>query len=110
MSHLKSCRSPPALIECRPVSHESCSLHDTGWSHPDHQGRLPALTRAVYRDMVALYEPLLQVEGVPATEAVNLVKKYLAGQKVKAEVEFSWGATEAKAGTLVDASRPLSAP
>jgi len=51
------------------VSHESCSLHDTGWSHPDHQGRLPAVTRAVYRDMVALYEPLLQVEGVPATEA-----------------------------------------
>ena len=50
------------------VSHESCSLHDTGWSHPDHQGRLPAVTRAVYRDMVALYEPLLQVEGVPATE------------------------------------------
>jgi acetoin utilization deacetylase AcuC-like enzyme len=51
------------------VSHEDCSLHDTGWSHPDHQGRLPAITRAVYRDMVALYEPLLQVEGVPATEA-----------------------------------------
>jgi acetoin utilization deacetylase AcuC-like enzyme len=50
------------------VSHESCSLHDTGWSHPDHQGRLPAVTRAVYRDMVALYEPLLQLEGVPASE------------------------------------------
>jgi acetoin utilization deacetylase AcuC-like enzyme len=49
------------------VSHEDCSLHDTGWSHPDHQGRLPAVTRAVYRDMVALYEPLLQVEGLPAT-------------------------------------------
>ncbi|HEV7586523.1 MAG TPA: hypothetical protein VGO40_00240 [Longimicrobium sp.] len=51
------------------VSHENCSLHDTGWSHPDHQGRLPAVTRAVYRDMVALYEPLLQVEGLPATES-----------------------------------------
>ena len=38
-----------------------------------------------------------------ATEAVNLVKKYLAAHKVKAEVEFSWGATEAKAGSLVDA-------
>ena len=51
------------------VSHEDCSLHDTGWSHPDHQGRLPAVTRAVYRDMVALHEPLLQIQGVPATEA-----------------------------------------
>src|SRR5215213_5952298 len=50
------------------VSHEDCSRHDTGWSHPDHQGRLPAVTRAVYRDMVALYEPLLQVEALPATE------------------------------------------
>ncbi len=38
-----------------------------------------------------------------ATEAVNLVKSYLAKNKVKAEVEFSWGATEAKAGFLVDA-------
>ncbi len=38
-----------------------------------------------------------------ATEAVNIVKKYLAKNKVKAKVEFSWGATEAKAGILVDA-------
>jgi acetoin utilization deacetylase AcuC-like enzyme len=50
------------------VSHEDCSRHDTGWSYLDHQGRLPAITRAVYRDMVALWEPLLQVEGVHATE------------------------------------------
>jgi acetoin utilization deacetylase AcuC-like enzyme len=51
------------------VSHEDCSRHDTGWNHPDHQGRLPAVTRAVYRDMLALFEPLLQVQGVPAGEA-----------------------------------------
>lgn len=38
-----------------------------------------------------------------ATELINYVKKYLAKNKVKAEVEFSWGATEAKAPTLVDA-------
>jgi ATP phosphoribosyltransferase len=38
-----------------------------------------------------------------ATEVVNLTKKYLRRHKVKAEVEFSWGATEAKAGDLVDA-------
>lgn len=51
------------------VSHEDCSRHDTGWNHPDHQGRLPAITRAVYRDMVALWEPLLQVQGAHADEA-----------------------------------------
>jgi ATP phosphoribosyltransferase len=38
-----------------------------------------------------------------ATELVGVVKKYLEKHKVKAEVEFSWGATEAKAGILVDA-------
>jgi ATP phosphoribosyltransferase len=38
-----------------------------------------------------------------ATEVVNLTKKYLRQHKVKAEVEFSWGATEVKAHELVDA-------
>jgi len=38
-----------------------------------------------------------------ATELINYTKKYFAKNKVKADVEFSWGATEAKAGSLVDA-------
>lgn len=38
-----------------------------------------------------------------ATEVVNLTKKYLKRHGVKAEVEFSWGATEVKAHELVDA-------
>src|SRR5207253_11027767 len=38
-----------------------------------------------------------------ATELVGVVQKYLEKNRVKAEVEFSWGATEAKAGFLVDA-------
>ncbi|HSU54197.1 MAG TPA: ATP phosphoribosyltransferase, partial [Candidatus Dormibacteraeota bacterium] len=38
-----------------------------------------------------------------ATEVVNLTRKYLRQHKVKAEVEFSWGATEVKAHELVDA-------
>jgi len=38
-----------------------------------------------------------------ATEVVNLTRKYLRRHKVKAEVEFSWGATEVKAHELVDA-------
>ena len=39
-----------------------------------------------------------------ATEVVGITKKYLAKNKVKANVEFSWGATEAKVTTgLVDA-------
>jgi ATP phosphoribosyltransferase len=38
-----------------------------------------------------------------ATEAVNLTEDYLEKKGIKAEVEFSWGATEVKAPTLVDA-------
>jgi ATP phosphoribosyltransferase len=38
-----------------------------------------------------------------ATEVVNITKRYLKKHGVKAEVEFSWGATEVKAHELVDA-------
>jgi len=37
------------------------------------------------------------------TEAVNLTKKYLRGKRIKARVDFSWGATEAKPGLFCDA-------
>ena len=38
-----------------------------------------------------------------ATEVINLTKSYLRQHKVKAEVEFSWGATEVKPPLLADA-------
>jgi ATP phosphoribosyltransferase len=38
-----------------------------------------------------------------ATEVVGITRKYLRQHKVRAEVEFSWGATEVKAHELVDA-------
>ena len=38
-----------------------------------------------------------------SSEAVGLVKRYLKKNGVKADVEFSWGATEVKAPELVDA-------
>ena len=38
-----------------------------------------------------------------ATEVVQLTRRYLRRHGVKAEVEFSWGATEVKAHELVDA-------
>ena len=40
---------------------------------------------------------------VIATEAVELVRNYLARHGVEAEIEFSWGATEVKVPDLVDA-------
>ena len=51
--------------------------------------------------------PVKSVKGLNgkriATEVVNLTKKYLRKNGVKANVEFSWGATEVKARELVDA-------
>jgi len=38
-----------------------------------------------------------------ATEVVNITRKYLKKNGVKADVEFSWGATEAKPPLLADA-------
>jgi len=44
------------------------------------------------------------LEGkIISTELVNLTKDYLKRNKVNAKVEFSFGATEIKAGNLVDA-------
>src|SRR5690606_25273035 len=49
-------------------SHYDCARHDTGWNHPDHQGRLPAVMRAVYADMLTLFPHLVEVEGRHASE------------------------------------------
>lgn len=38
-----------------------------------------------------------------STELVGVLKKWLSKKGIKAKVDFSWGATETKAGTLADA-------
>ena len=38
-----------------------------------------------------------------ATEAIGMTERFLAGHGVRAEIEFSWGATEVKVPDLVDA-------
>lgn len=43
-----------------------------------------------------------------ATELINVVQTYLKKNKVRADVEFSWGATEAKVPDLVDAIADLT--
>jgi len=42
--------------------HPEAPLHDTGWGHPEHQGRLRALASAVGRDLLALHERVVQIE------------------------------------------------
>jgi ATP phosphoribosyltransferase len=66
-------------------------------------------TRQAARWVLAVPEdsPIKSVKDLEgkrvATEVVNLTKRYLRQHKVKAHVEFSWGATEVKAHELVDA-------
>lgn len=66
-------------------------------------------TRQTARWVLAVPEdsPIQSVKDLQgkriATELVKLTKKYLRQHNVKAEVEFSWGATEMKAHELVDA-------
>ncbi len=56
---------------------------------------------------VPVDSPIKKVEDLNgkriATEIVNLTRDFLDKRKIKAEVEFSWGATEIKAPLLVDA-------
>ena len=50
------------------------------------------------------YRSVKDLEGKRvATEAVGLTRRYFETQGVKAEIEFSWGATEVKVPELVDA-------
>jgi ATP phosphoribosyltransferase len=57
---------------------------------------------AVHED--SSFKEVRDLEGKKiATELVNVTKEYLKKNKVKAEVEFSWGATEVKPPKLADA-------
>jgi len=42
--------------------HPASPLHDTGWNHPEHQGRLRALASTVGRDMLTLHGHVMQFE------------------------------------------------
>lgn len=51
------------------VSHPACALHDTGWNHPEHQGRLPAIVKAIYGQTPDLLDRALQTEASESTES-----------------------------------------
>jgi len=103
--------------------HSDCGLHDTGWGHPEHQGRLPAIVNALYRDTVAMLGRVHQQEGRHATEA-ELLRAHSAGliasvrtaaesaaatgESVAIDQETivsraSWDAARAAAGCAIDA-------
>ncbi len=48
--------------------HPASPLHDTGWGHPEHQGRLRALASTVGKDLLTLHGRVEQLEGREATD------------------------------------------
>ncbi len=85
------------------IQENGSSVHEVG------EFQFSKATRQTARWVLAVPEdsPIKSVKDLKgkriATELVNMTKKYLRQHKVKAEVEFSWGATEMKAHELVDA-------
>jgi len=69
------------------ISHSDCGRHDTGWGHPEHVGRLRAITRALREDP-ELFHTVEHLEGRHATiEEIELAHdpSYIASVRVIAE-------------------------
>lgn len=98
------------------ISHSDCGRHDTGWNHPEHVGRLRAITRAL-RNAPDLFGVLEHVEGRHATMdelALCHEPKYIAtvqemsrrgGGRLDVDTvasEGSWDAARAAVGSVLD--------
>lgn len=68
--------------------HPAAALHDTGWGHPEHQGRMRSLASTVGKDMLSLHGRVLQVEAEPADpEVYGLVHTPSHVRRVREAVE-----------------------
>ena len=110
-------------------SHADCSRHDTGWGHPEHQGRLRELMKTVDRalpDLAPHVEPiegrpldperLLLVHGQNHVDRVERVVKRAAQLDEIIALDpdtvvsgASWKASLAAAGCVVDAVESITA-
>ena len=99
------------------ISNSDCGRHDTGWGHPEHVGRLRAITRAL-RNEYELFAELDHRESRHASEgelALAHDPSYVAsvrdlanagGGRLDAdtvESEGSWDAATAGTGAVLDA-------
>lgn len=48
-------------------AHEACSAHDTGWEHPEHQGRLRAVMSALSKALPELNDRVIPLHANPAS-------------------------------------------
>ncbi len=99
------------------ISHSDCGRHDTGWAHPEHVGRLRAITRALRNDP-ELFQGVAQIEGrhaaveqiaaVHDSGYVNSVRAFCeaGGGRLDTDTvasEGSWDAATAGAGCALAA-------
>ncbi len=99
------------------ISHSDCGRHDTGWGHPEHVGRLRAITRALREDP-ELFHSVEHLEGRHATiEEIELAhdRAYAASIRVISEQgggrldadtvtsSGSWDAATAAVGCVLSA-------
>lgn len=97
------------------ISHSDCGRHDTGWDHPEHVGRLRAITRALREDP-EIFHSIEHLEGRHATiEELELAHdpSYVRSVRVVAEQgggrldadtvasSGSWDAATAGAGCVL---------
>jgi acetoin utilization deacetylase AcuC-like enzyme len=103
--------------------HEAGPLHDTGWGHPEHQGRLRRLASAVGKDMLALHgrvealEPRLatgaELERVHPRDYLAAIREHVEASRVEGRPldfapetpvsEASWDAVAGSSGAVIEA-------
>ncbi len=108
--------------------HPASPLHDTGWGHPEHQGRLRFLASSVGKDLLTLHGHVEQREAAEATREelervhtpghVRFVHDACAeaeasGQIVSIDPDTkvsgaSWDAAVGSAGTAIEAARAVA--
>jgi acetoin utilization deacetylase AcuC-like enzyme len=108
--------------------HEASPLHDTGWRHPEHQGRLRALSSSVGRDLLELHDRVVQHAPETASvedllrvhtpemierirEAVDLAQRDEAVVNLDVDTVVSgasWDALMGSVGALISACRATS--
>ena len=116
--------APPTAF----LMHSASSLHDTGWGHPEHQGRLRALASALAGDMPALHglvepaEPdevdedaLLRVHTPAHVERVRSAVVQATTEKRVVEMDpdtrvssASWDAALGSVGAAITAARGVA--
>jgi len=106
-------------------AHEACSAHDTGWEHPEHQGRLRAVMSALgellpelndrvapQRAELATREVILRAHCAEHVETVRRLSERAAAEQTILRLDpdtavsgRSWEAALGACGAAVDATR-----